>query len=206
MDWITVQSARLGMSPEELARRQHLRQAADQVSVGNAITSMRTIGALDWNKFFENTSAVEAILQRDPAKAYGATDAKSRDRYRHAVEDIARRSTGDECAVAELAIELASAAHNRDAEHVRRAHVGYYLIDAGRAELEARFKLSPAAARAAGAVRPRALHGLLSRRCRAPHDRARRRRRARRQALLFRREGPARRGGRARRRPRARWR
>ena len=143
MDWITVQSARLGMSAEELARRQHLRQAADQVSVGNAITSMRTIGALDWNKFFENTSAVEAILQRDPAKAYGATDAKSRDRYRHAVEDIARRSTGDECAVAELAIELASAAHNRDAEHVRRAHVGYYLIDAGRAELEARFKYRP---------------------------------------------------------------
>ena len=142
-DWIAAQSARLGMSPEELTRRQHLRQAADQVSVGNAITSMRTIGALDWNKFFENTSAVEAILQRDPAKAYSATDAKSRDRYRHAVEDIARRSTGDECAIAELAVELAEAAHRRDAEHVGRAHVGYYLIDAGRAELEARFGYRP---------------------------------------------------------------
>ena len=143
VDWIAAQSARLGLSPEELTRRQHLRQAADQVSVGNAITSMRTIGALDWNKFFENTSAVEAILQRDPAKAYGVTDAKSRDRYRHAIEDIARRSTGDECAIAELAIELAEAAHRRDAERVGRAHVGYYLIDAGRAELEARFGYRP---------------------------------------------------------------
>ena len=143
VDWIAAECARLSLSPEELTRRQHLRQAADQVSVGNAITSMRTIGALDWNRFFENTSAVEAILQRDPAKAYGATDAKSRDRYRHAIEDIARRSTGDECAIAELAVELAGAALRRDAEHVGRAHVGYYLIDAGRAELEARFGYRP---------------------------------------------------------------
>jgi cellobiose phosphorylase len=143
IDWVAVQSARLGLSPEELTRRQHLRQAADQVSVGNAITSMRAIGALDWNRFFENTSAVEAILQRDPVKAYGATDSKSRDRYRHAVEDIARRSAGDEHAIAEMAITLAEAAHRRDAENVGHAHVGYYLIDAGRAELEARFGYRP---------------------------------------------------------------
>jgi cyclic beta-1,2-glucan glucanotransferase len=143
IDWVAVQSARLGLSAEELTRRQHLRQAADQVSVGNAITSMRTIGALDWNKFFEQTSVVEAILQRDPAKAYGATDAKSRDRYRHAIEDIARRSTGDEQAIAELTIELAEAAHRRDPDNVGWAHVGYYLIDAGRPALEARFRYRP---------------------------------------------------------------
>jgi cyclic beta-1,2-glucan synthetase len=143
IDWIAVQSARLGLSAEELTRRQHLRQAADQVSVGNAITSMRTIGALDWNKFFENTSAVEAILRRDPAQAYVATDSKSRDRYRHAVEDIARRSTGDEHEIAELAVELASAAQRRDPDNVGHSHVGYYLIDAGRAELEARFRYRP---------------------------------------------------------------
>ena len=143
IDWIAVQSARLGLSAEELTRRQHLRQAADQVSVGNAITSMRTIGALDWNKFFENTSAVEAILRRDPVKAYSATDSKSRDRYRHAIEDIARRSQGDEHEIAELAVELAEAAQRRDPDNVGRGHVGYYLIDAGRAELEARFRYRP---------------------------------------------------------------
>ena len=143
LDWIGTQSARLGLSAEELTRRQHLRQAADQVSVGNAITSMRTIGALDWNKFFENTSVVEAILRRDPVKAYGATEARSRDRYRHAIEDIARRSTGGEHAIAELAVELAEAAQRRSPEDVGRAHVGYYLIDAGRAELEARFGYRP---------------------------------------------------------------
>ena len=143
IDWIAVQSARLGLSAEELTRRQHLRQAADQVSVGNAITSMRTIGALDWNRFFENTSAVEAILRRDPVKAYAATDSKSRDRYRHAIEDIARRSTGDEHEIAELAVELAEAAQRRDPDNVGHAHVGYYLIDAGRAELEARFRYRP---------------------------------------------------------------
>jgi cyclic beta-1,2-glucan synthetase len=143
IDWIAAQCARFDQSPEELTRRQHLRQAADQVSVGNAITSMRTISALDWNGFFEQTSVVEAILQRDPAGAYGATDEKSRDRYRHAVEDIARRSKGDERAVAGFAVALAQAAQQKDPGHLRRAHVGYYLIDAGRPEVEARFEYRP---------------------------------------------------------------
>ena len=134
--WIREECGRLGLTPEELTRRQHLRQAADQLSVGNAITSMRAIGALDWNRFFERTSVVEAVLQRDPAGAYEATDDASRDRYRHAVEDIARRSTSDERKVAETAITLAAQAHAATPEDVGKAHVGYWLVDEGRDELE----------------------------------------------------------------------
>jgi len=33
--------------------REHRRQAVNQVSVGNAITSMRLLSMIDWNVFFE---------------------------------------------------------------------------------------------------------------------------------------------------------
>jgi cyclic beta-1,2-glucan synthetase len=136
-EWVAERCADLGTTPEELARREHFRQAADQVSVGNAITSMRAVSAFDWDKFFERTSQVEAVLCRDPAGAYAESDKATRDRYRHAVEALARRGKADEVAVATRAIELCEAARAA-AEDAVRTHVGYYLVDAGRPELERR--------------------------------------------------------------------
>jgi cyclic beta-1,2-glucan synthetase len=135
-DWIAAQAAKLGMIPEDLTRQQHLRQAADQVSVGNAITSMRAIGALDWNAFFERTSLVEEILGTDPGQAYASTDARTRDRYRHAVEDLARRSDCDELSVARAAVALAAEGAKQSPDDPGPRHVGYYLIDDGRGALE----------------------------------------------------------------------
>jgi hypothetical protein len=136
-DWLSVRSHELGASPEELARLQHLKQAADQVSVGNAITSMRTVGALDWNSFFEQTSVVEALLRQDPHGTYAATDKTTRDRYRHAVEGLARRASGGgEFGIARSALALAVASHAEDPADVKRSHVGYYLVDEGRPALE----------------------------------------------------------------------
>jgi cyclic beta-1,2-glucan synthetase len=135
LDWIQRETDKLGVSPQELARRHHLRRATDHVAVGNSITSMRAIAALDWNKFFESTSLVEDILKTDPALAYGTTDEASRDRYRHAVEDIARRSPADERTIAERAIQFARRASATS--RTREGHVGYFLVDEGREKLEA---------------------------------------------------------------------
>ena len=126
-DWIAAQCAKMGTTPDELARKQHLRRAADQVSVGNAITSMRAIGALDWNAFFERTSAVEELLRTDPSGHYAAMDVATRDRYRHTIERIARRSRTTERGVTEAALDLAK-------KHGE--HVGVYLAGAGRRTLE----------------------------------------------------------------------
>ncbi len=134
--WIQERCAEMGTAPEELTRLEHLRQASTQVSIGNAITSMRVIAALEWGRFFERTSEVEHTLREDPAGAYDGTDASSRDRYRHAVEDIAARSSQDELAVARAAVALATAARRLDRGGVRASHVGYYLVDRGRRELE----------------------------------------------------------------------
>ena len=79
-----------GDSPEEMLRREHQREAADQLAIGNIITSMRLLSSIDWPLFFERVSLVERILREDPAGAYARMDFPTRDRYRHSVEQLAR--------------------------------------------------------------------------------------------------------------------
>ncbi|HEY3081480.1 MAG TPA: glucoamylase family protein [Chloroflexota bacterium] len=131
--WIDERLAELGTSAEEVIRRERHRQSINQVSVGNSITSMRVIGALDWASFFERVSLVERELRLDPAEAYAAMDPASRDLYRHRLEDLAKRSSADELGVARQAVALAGQA---DGAQARETHVGYYLIDAGAPRLE----------------------------------------------------------------------
>jgi cyclic beta-1,2-glucan synthetase len=141
LDWIALQTARLHTTPEELARRHHLRQAANQVSVGNAISSMRAINSLDWRIFFRRTSRVEAVLLEDPGDVYARMDDRSQDRCRHAIEKLARRSGRSEVDVASATLALAAQHRNEGEDY--RAHVGYYLLDDGQAELHAALGYAP---------------------------------------------------------------
>ena len=97
----------LGSEPNEVLRREHRREAANQVTVGNCVLSLRLLSAIDWNSFFEQSSQVEAILREDPSGIYGHQDFQTSDRYRRVIETIARRSHADEIEVARHAIELA---------------------------------------------------------------------------------------------------
>jgi cyclic beta-1,2-glucan synthetase len=134
--WIDERLIEMGTSADETIRRERHRQAINQVSVGNSITSMRVIGAIDWAAFFSETSVVERELRRDPAGAYAAMDAASLDQYRHEVERLAARSGVDEPDVARLAVAQAAAETGTDAAAARRRHVGYALLDEGRPALE----------------------------------------------------------------------
>jgi cyclic beta-1,2-glucan glucanotransferase len=156
-EWIAARCFAMGTTPEELTRREHLSQAADQVSIGNAVSSLRELGALSWEKFFERTSSVEPILAADPSGAYRLCDQSTRDRYRRAVQDLAQRSRKDEAEVARAAIaasrrQLDAPASQRGPASERapafesslaRGHIGYFLIDDGRAELEHRIGYQP---------------------------------------------------------------
>ena len=55
-----------------MLRREQSRQAANQVTVGNCVLSLRLLSAVDWNAFFEQTSHVEAVLREDPSGIYRA--------------------------------------------------------------------------------------------------------------------------------------
>ena len=130
MTWLEQRLAERGHNVEHLFQLVSQSQADDQVAIGNSIGSLRLLGATDWREFVEAMSVVERALGRDPARAYATMDFATRDRYRHVVETIARRSPLGEEAVAAAAVTLARAGSER------RAHVGYYLIDAGRDALE----------------------------------------------------------------------
>ncbi|MGV3486106.1 MAG: GH36-type glycosyl hydrolase domain-containing protein [Planctomycetaceae bacterium] len=130
--WLEHRLASQGLTMEQLIRDEGQSEAADQVSIGNSITSLRFLNSHDWRHFVSQHSLVEQTLADDPSGVYSQMDFATRDRYRHAVEGIARRSRQSEYDVARKAVQLAE---NRDRSD-RAGHVGYYLIDRGRPLLE----------------------------------------------------------------------
>jgi cyclic beta-1,2-glucan synthetase len=136
--WIDLQLAERGVTADRLSHEVARAEAADQISIANSIGSLRFIGGTDWRGFVEASSVVERILRDDPAGVHARQDFATRDRYRHAVEDLARAGGCTEQEVAGHAVALAraaapSAAGSGDPRH---AHVGFYLIDRGSEALE----------------------------------------------------------------------
>jgi len=135
LTWIEQHLAESGQTISQMVLTENQLQAADQVSISNSIGSLRVLGAIDWRTFVESQSVVEQTLCGDPGGIHGRMDFATRDRYRHATEEIARKAGISEGALAARAIELARNA--AAAGHTGPAgHVGYYLIDRGRSELE----------------------------------------------------------------------
>ncbi len=80
------------------------------VTVRNVITSMRLVSTLDWAKIFESVSLVDAALRA--GSHFAEMDFPTRDRYRHAIEDLARGSGRTELDVAQRAIAAATRRHD----------------------------------------------------------------------------------------------
>ena len=115
---------------------------ADATLLPHLISSIRLVGDANWVELFTAVSLVDRVLARDPVHAYAEMDEASRDAYRHVVSYLAKHSTRSERQVAEAAVELAAsvapyAQHSGDVAATRRAHVGYYLVDAGLETLKA---------------------------------------------------------------------
>ena len=136
LTWIEQRLSESGLTIEQLVRSENQQQAADQVSMSNSIGSLRFLGAMDWREFVETMSIVEQTLADDPADVYGKMDFATRDRYRHVVEKVAKSSPHSESEVARKAIQLAQEGAARKGGDDRAAHVGFYLIDEGLAQLE----------------------------------------------------------------------
>jgi cellobiose phosphorylase len=133
--WLEQRLAEQGSSIEQLIQQESQTQAADQVSVSHSIASLRFLSAMDWKEFVETLSGVEETLRSDPAAVYAGMDFATRDRYRHSIELMARHGRLPEADVAQKAIDLAAGNALQKGHEDRSAHVGYYLIDKGRAVL-----------------------------------------------------------------------
>ncbi|MCJ7716476.1 MAG: hypothetical protein MUO54_08150, partial [Anaerolineales bacterium] len=116
----------------ELHSREQSRQAINQISIGNAITSLRQLSFLDWREVFEMQSQVEKILRRDPAGIYPDMDFEARNQYREAVEVLAKGSGIEEIQVARQVVEMAASGEVSEGWISRQRHVGTYLIGEGR--------------------------------------------------------------------------
>ena len=138
-DHLTTQQT----TAEDAIRGEHQRQGIAQVSIANAITSLRLCGTIDWQEYVEAVSLVERVLQRDPAGAYPRMDFLSRDRQRQAVETLAPPNGEAQIRVALKAIESARQTAAGGSTADRAAHVGYHLVDHGRRDLEGELGYRP---------------------------------------------------------------
>jgi cyclic beta-1,2-glucan synthetase len=111
------------------------------------IQSLREIAYVDWFFVMEPLVVFDAVLREDPAQAYAKMDFDSREVYRKQVARIARYSDCSETEVARAAVDLAREAQQVAVAdprvHLRRTHVGYYLIDHGFEHLKARIGYHP---------------------------------------------------------------
>ena len=109
LTWIEQQLAESHLTIDQLVQLEAQVQASHQVSISNSIGSLRLLSAIDWREFVEQMSVVERILREDPAGVHASMEFATRDSYRHATEQIARRSALSESEVAAKAVELAAA-------------------------------------------------------------------------------------------------
>ncbi|HYN22161.1 MAG TPA: glucoamylase family protein, partial [Thermoanaerobaculia bacterium] len=161
--WLDRRLAEQGTKADDVVAVEHQRQAAMNATVRNVITSMRVISAFDWAAFVESLSLVDEALSAHPI--FATMDFRTRDRYRHAVEDLARGSRLSEVEIARRAVKRAAAAEagRRPASPSagtptdtpadtpadtpdREAYPGYYLVSGGRLafERELGYRLTPA--------------------------------------------------------------
>lgn len=102
--------------------------------------SLQRVLEADWKVLFEEIDETEEILQSDPLGAYPRMDFESREAYRAAVAEMAKRSNCSEHEIARKAVALAVRASrnfsSNQRAHQRKAHVGYYLIAGGQSALK----------------------------------------------------------------------
>jgi len=137
--WLKFRIRRHDMTLEEAMRIEAQRQSRLQVSIQNAVHSLRESTELDWSDFVEQNSVIEKILRLDPSGTYSEMDFQTRDNYRRVVEKLSRRSEYEETEVAEQVLRMVENEHTYEPDDAKplqdslsvRQHVGYFLKGEG---------------------------------------------------------------------------
>ena len=106
--WLETELEKSGSDAEEIIIGEHRTLSSGNVTTGNIIRGLRKINDIEWTDWFEAISRVDALLRE--RTDFAALDFPSRDQYRQAIEDLAKRSKLSEYYVADRALQLASAA------------------------------------------------------------------------------------------------
>ncbi len=108
--------------------RLHASQAADHLSVGNAVTSLRLIDTTDWPDIVARTSRVIRVMCGSPV--FMAEDDATRDTTLHGIERLSSLSGKGEADVASTLLGLMGSASGYSAQ------AGHWLQGSGRSTLE----------------------------------------------------------------------
>ena len=111
-----------------LQTQHHADQAADHLSMGNAVTSLRLIGAADWSDIVTHTSRVMRVMLTSPI--FAAEDDATRNTTLHGIE---RLSAAGSLLESDVALALLRA---MNASTGASSLAGHWLEGEGRAELE----------------------------------------------------------------------
>ena len=109
--------------------------------------SLRRLGQFEWPEILEPLVPFQSILAQDPSGTFAAMEEETRYTYRLRVAELAAHSDASEREVATAALALARAAAGRPHSDPRLAHrlahIGYYLVDSGFAELSHKIGYHP---------------------------------------------------------------
>ncbi|CDX24820.1 Protein ndvB [Mesorhizobium sp. ORS 3324] len=142
LEWLEGELEKTGSDAEEIIISEHQTLSSGNVTTGNIIRGLRLINDVDWTVWFEGVSRIDTLLRQKTD--FAALDFFSRDQYRTAIEQLARRSELSEYRVAEKAIELAghtpgltdASGVPETADPSVHTDVGFFLVGPRRQELE----------------------------------------------------------------------
>ncbi|HEU4915829.1 MAG TPA: glucoamylase family protein [Acidimicrobiia bacterium] len=137
LTWLLDRLNAAGTSPDEIVGETHRRQAATNVTVRNIVTSLRQVNFFDWADFVEGVSLVDHALAAE--SSYSEMSFATRDRYRHAIEELSKGSGTSELDVTKATLRLA----DPQLADRRQSDPGFYLLGEGRTTLEAGIGFRP---------------------------------------------------------------
>ncbi len=125
-NWLRIALPDLGA----MQIQQSADQAQDNLSVSNAVMSLRAIGDADWSGIIARTSALMQLMLT--SSLFSAEEDATRDQTLHAIEKLARRSGKSEVSIAQALLQLMHAA---DPAHGVSAVAHHWLRGAGQSDL-----------------------------------------------------------------------
>ncbi|MBU6141522.1 hypothetical protein KGO95_00195 [Patescibacteria group bacterium] len=142
--WLKLSISKHGVSHAQLASMNSRTEREQMAIIASAISSLRYLGQVRWDRVSLELNMIDAVLAKDPAGAFLPLTEETRSFYRRTIVRIADRTGTHDIEVAREAVRLARhAADTVAGNSPRTGHVGYYLIDTGIADLEAALSYEP---------------------------------------------------------------
>ena len=120
-----------GTTVQEVIKKEHFDIAVKKVSIGNSITSIKTIQRINFLEIFEKINGVEEILKQDPADVYSKMDNQTKESYRNIIKEISKKTKISEIYIAKKILQLAKESKHKG----KKAHIGYYILEKGIAKV-----------------------------------------------------------------------